>query len=174
MTVAVALAFITAFAIRASDAQQCIGDCNSDGRVSVSELVTGVEMALSGGDTCPAMECNDTGLGIFLNCLVVAVNNALDGCDPASVDAVWLYYIACRQCGDCPFQTINDLLGIARDGIPDDVIAAGMTVIDSRIEWVQGACLACSCPAPGSPIYHVLVARADVEQLVAIGWVVEP
>lgn len=171
--VTIAVATILMAVVAHWAAASCVGDCNSDGRVAVNELVTGVEMALNGGDVCPAMECNDTGLGIILDCLVVAVNNALTGCDRAAVNAVWLYDVPCRQCGDCPLRTINDLLGVARDGIPDDVLPDDVTVLDSRIEWVEGACLACGCPEPGSPIYHVLVPPADVDRLMALGWAIK-
>jgi hypothetical protein len=170
VVVTIAVAMIVGMAARPA-AAACVGDCNGDGRVAVNELVTGVDMALNGGDICPPMECNDTGLGIIIDCLVIAVHKALTGCDPATVDAVWLYHVPCRQCGDCPLRTINDLLGIARDGIPDDVLPDDVTVLDARIEWVEGACLACGCPEPGSPIYHVLVPRADVDRLTGFGWV---
>jgi hypothetical protein len=154
-------------------AQPCVGDCNGDGRVTVSELVTGVDMALGGAAGCPAMACGDPGLGVSLNCLVVAVHNALTGCAAGGADAVWMSYIPCRQCGDCSLP-INELLGIINRGIPAALLPDGVTVLDSRIEVVQIACLACGCPEPGSPIYHVQVPRTDVDRLLAVGWSVEP
>lgn len=62
-------------------AQQCIGDCNDDGRVTIDELILGVNLALNGDpdDTCPSITCV-LGHGIFLPCLIVAVDNALHGC----------------------------------------------------------------------------------------------
>lgn len=63
----------------------CVGDCNGDRTVAVNELVSGVGTTLGETtvDTCPAIECNSSGLGILINCMVVAVNNALNGCGPA-------------------------------------------------------------------------------------------
>ncbi len=61
-------------------AQECVGDCNSDGRVAVNELVTGVSIALGRADisSCPAF---DGGAGtVPISILVTAVGNALNGC----------------------------------------------------------------------------------------------
>jgi hypothetical protein len=156
-------------------AQPCVGDCNGDGVVAVSELITGVTIALQGaiGDPCPAMECNGPGLGIYLNCVVVAVNNALEGCDRSSVDAVWLFNVPCRQCEACQLSIDQLLRPISGDTIPPGLLPDGVTVLDSRIELVQAACSACGCPEPGSPIFHVLVPRSDVDRLLPLGWSVE-
>lgn len=61
---------------------ECIGDCNGDGIVTIDEIVRGVDMALGGAavEQCPAFDCNRSGLGVFINCVVVAVRNALNGC----------------------------------------------------------------------------------------------
>ncbi len=59
---------------------QCLGDCDGDGRVSVSELVRGVNIALG---TTPLSNCPafDDGSGtVTVSSLVRAVNYALDGC----------------------------------------------------------------------------------------------
>ena len=55
-------------------AQQCIGDCNDDGRVTIDELILGANLNLNGDpdDTCPSITCV-LGHGIFLLCIIVAV-----------------------------------------------------------------------------------------------------
>lgn len=59
----------------------CIGDCDSSGRVSVDELVKGVNIALAIAalDECRPFDCNDT-QHVTADCLVKAVNAALNGC----------------------------------------------------------------------------------------------
>lgn len=66
----------------AASAKTLIGDCNGDGCVRVNELVTGVEIALGAvpASACEAMECNNGGLGIYIDCMLVAVGNALTSC----------------------------------------------------------------------------------------------
>jgi len=61
----------------------CVGDCDGGGEVSIAELVTLVDLGLSGGgvDRCPAGDVNGDGT-IAINELVTAVNNALNGCTP--------------------------------------------------------------------------------------------
>lgn len=64
-----------------STAQTCLGDCNGDRRVTVSELVMLVNMALGAADMS---ECEvadtDHNERISVNELVAAVNTALAGC----------------------------------------------------------------------------------------------
>jgi hypothetical protein len=62
----------------------CVGDCNGDGVVRIDEVITGVILGLGGAaiDVCPAIDC-DSPPGIFVNCAVQAVNNALNGCPAA-------------------------------------------------------------------------------------------
>ena len=66
-----------------ASATPCVGDCNEDGVVSISELVQGV--AIAGGSTsplsCPAADPNHDGV-VAVNELVAAVANALAGCVP--------------------------------------------------------------------------------------------
>ncbi len=58
----------------------CFGDCNGDGRVAVSELITAVNGALSGNiSACPAADRDGNGR-ITVPELITAVNNALSGC----------------------------------------------------------------------------------------------
>lgn len=61
----------------------CVGDCNDDGRVTVDELITGVNIALENVpvSACAALQCQlDSNLGVFIPCMVIAINNTLNGC----------------------------------------------------------------------------------------------
>ena len=70
-------------------AQQCLGDCDSDGRVTVDELVLNVNIALGGTSLgeCSAGECLGTPL-VWITCLVEMVNNALNGCSTSAQPSV--------------------------------------------------------------------------------------
>ncbi len=59
----------------------CVGDCNGDGTVSISELITMVNIALGNADVsaCTAGDQNGDG-AIEINEIIGAVNNALNGC----------------------------------------------------------------------------------------------
>jgi hypothetical protein len=59
----------------------CAGDCNSDGSVTVDELVTGVNIALgsTAPEQCPSLDTDGQG-EVTVDELVRAVNNALTGC----------------------------------------------------------------------------------------------
>jgi hypothetical protein len=61
---------------------QCVGDCNCDGRVTIDEIIKGVNIDLGNAEigTCPAFRCGSSNLGIVINCVIEAVNNALAGC----------------------------------------------------------------------------------------------
>ena len=63
----------------------CIGDCDGDGRVTVDELVKGVNIALAtaGLELCPAFDA-DNSATVTVDELVKAVNNALNGCTTGS------------------------------------------------------------------------------------------
>ncbi len=60
---------------------QCVGDCNGDGEVGISELITMVNIALGNASisTCLAGDANNDGQ-IEINEIIQAVNNALNGC----------------------------------------------------------------------------------------------
>ena len=59
----------------------CVGDCNGDRVVTIDELITAVNVALGGAaaPACPALAC-DSGPADSITCVIVAVNNALNGC----------------------------------------------------------------------------------------------
>jgi uncharacterized repeat protein (TIGR01451 family) len=62
-------------------AQTCVGDCNGDGRVTINELILGVNIALGQQpvSACPAFDRNlDQRVGV--DELVAGVNSALRGC----------------------------------------------------------------------------------------------
>jgi hypothetical protein len=59
----------------------CVGDCDGDHMVVISELITGVNIALGNSpiSTCTAFDPNHDGM-VAINELVAAVGNALNGC----------------------------------------------------------------------------------------------
>lgn len=63
----------------------CVGDCNGDRFVSINELITAVNIDLGGDsdDACPAFTCNSGPL-VYIDCLIIAVHNALNGCQPST------------------------------------------------------------------------------------------
>lgn len=63
----------------------CVGDCNGDGMVRINEIITGLNIALGNAplSVCPASDCPQPLPGIFVNCAVEAVDNALNGCSVA-------------------------------------------------------------------------------------------
>jgi len=80
----IALAVCATFAAtvpRGAAAQNCRGDCNGDGEVSINELIVGVNIALGSANAsaCPAVDGNND-LEVTINELIVAVSNALNGC----------------------------------------------------------------------------------------------
>jgi hypothetical protein len=59
----------------------CVGDCSSDGSVTVDELIKGVQIALGEQplDACPRFDTNADG-NVTVDELVLAVGGALNGC----------------------------------------------------------------------------------------------
>jgi YVTN family beta-propeller protein len=68
----------------------CVGDCDADGAVTVSEVVrlVGVALGLAGIDECPAGDADGDGQ-VTIAELVAVVGNALAGCGPA-VNGPWV------------------------------------------------------------------------------------
>lgn len=65
--------------------KECPGDCDGDGRVSIDELVTALDLALHGksgtvGERCVAVDA-DLDCRVSITDLVRAINNALEGCE---------------------------------------------------------------------------------------------
>jgi hypothetical protein len=73
--------FVTGGVAYAGGAAGCIGDCSTNGEVTVDELITGVNIAL--GNTalsqCPVFDGNGDER-VTVDELITAVNNALSGC----------------------------------------------------------------------------------------------
>jgi hypothetical protein len=61
----------------------CTGDCDGNGRVTISDLVRGVSIALGNAPlaACPAFDCAGTHQ-VPISCLIRGVNAALQGCPP--------------------------------------------------------------------------------------------
>lgn len=59
-----------------AQAATCCGDCNGDGRVTVDEIIKLVNNVLSGQSAA----CSDGCQACGLFCIILVVNNAMDGC----------------------------------------------------------------------------------------------
>jgi len=72
---------IGAYEADAMPAEVCVGDCTTMDRVTVDERVKGVNIALGTAtlDQCQRFDCNHDG-HVTVDCLVQAVNHALNGC----------------------------------------------------------------------------------------------
>lgn len=84
LTLSVASA-VLAVPVAAGTSSSCAGDCDGDGQVGVSELVTGVSIALGSGslEECSAIDSDSSGV-VDVSDLIRAINGALDGCpDPS-------------------------------------------------------------------------------------------
>jgi hypothetical protein len=59
----------------------CVGNCNSDGQVTVGEILTMVNIALGNAsvDACFAGDANHDGQ-VTIDEILAAVHNALNGC----------------------------------------------------------------------------------------------
>jgi hypothetical protein len=64
---------------RRPPADECVGDCDGDGHISISEIVRGVALAL-GNPATPCADFDPEGDGVGIAALVKAVNGALYGC----------------------------------------------------------------------------------------------
>lgn len=74
---------IRAQVVRVDDVGSCQGDCNDDGRVTVDELVTGVDLALTEHPSflrCPALKQDLRSCAVGISDVVGAVAHALRGC----------------------------------------------------------------------------------------------
>ena len=66
-------------------AQVCVGDCDGDCSVGISELIRGVGVSLGNLplSSCSALDANGDG-SVSISELIRAVNNALNGCEPCT------------------------------------------------------------------------------------------
>ena len=76
-----ALVGLVGFALQPAEGQVCVADCNTDGEVTVNELVTMVNVALGTVDVsgCTVGDANHDAT-ISINEIITGVNNALNGC----------------------------------------------------------------------------------------------
>src|SRR5262245_28294060 len=79
--IAIETALVLMLAMRAVDAQECVGDCDGDGTVEINELILGVNinLDLQPIDACSAFDCEDTGMAP-VSCLIRGVTTSLNGC----------------------------------------------------------------------------------------------
>ena len=65
-------------------AQTCVADCDGSGRISINELVLGVNIAVARADleSCPVLDLNGDG-ELTIDELTSAVFDALTGCGPS-------------------------------------------------------------------------------------------
>jgi hypothetical protein len=98
----------------------CVGDCNADLRVSVGELVVGVEMGLGLDDVdrCPAIDFFADGV-VTIEELLLAVGAAKQGCRPATTptpgvatlaeiqDTIFTPRCAVLSCHAAPFPIVG-------------------------------------------------------------------
>lgn len=167
MTTRLVLAALALTLLPTHGAAACMGDLNGDGAVRIDELVEMVACAMNDdAEACPQPP-------VVVDELVLAVNNAVHGCE---AEAVGMRIVACRQCEPCPFFTVSELVRFlieGADGIPDELLPDGVDVLDLQIEFPQVVCAACGCPQSGIPTYRVLVAPDDVDAMIAVGWYAE-
>jgi len=78
-----AVVSVLLLALGAAVQAQCVGDCDDSGDVVVSELITGINIALGSApvESCPSFDSNGSG-DVTVDELVTAINNALTGCPP--------------------------------------------------------------------------------------------
>jgi hypothetical protein len=78
------LACVFCLAAGGAGAQQCSGDCDDDGNVTIDELIAAVTLALGGGvvSDCSAADQNGDGQ-VTIDELIAAATNALNGCPPS-------------------------------------------------------------------------------------------
>lgn len=146
----------------------CAGDCDADGRVTVAELVRGVQCVLMPRESASCEECYDSALSI--SSLITAVNNALDGCvraaelspatptpipDPEELEEFAVFtFVPFRQCTDTPPDGEFDPTPLV-----ESLRADGWRIDQVVVTIAEASCMACGCPWPGSPVVEVAVSR---------------
>jgi hypothetical protein len=92
----------------------CVGDCDSNGVVSIGELILGVDIALGlqSADACPAFTNADGMVDIAQ--LIEGVKNALNGCGP--------------ELNRKPSYLVSDPVATHYDAVTDDLLTAGLGV----------------------------------------------
>jgi len=82
-TMHIAVGLLLGLCLSEARAQQCVGDCNGNGAITIDELVTGVNISLGTAPVanCPVFDANDNGV-VAIDELITVVNNSLYGCPP--------------------------------------------------------------------------------------------
>ncbi len=163
-------------------ASGCPGDCDGDGRVSVAELIRGVQCYASPRLVLPDESCEACYTPpVGINKLIQGVNSALHGCiaqqvvvptatptlnpDELEEGETVMTYVPYRQCsGGTPTP---EELGEAPVGegnfdptpFVDQLREAGWTILHVSVTTAEIACAACGCPVPGSPIIEITARR---------------
>lgn len=88
-----------------------IGDCNNDGRVTVDELILGINVVLGIAhvSACPSIDsCDPPHLSIHISCLIYAVRNALTAPpDPCAPGCASCTSSPDEPCPEFPSWTLN-------------------------------------------------------------------
>lgn len=164
----------------------CVGDCDGDGRVTIAELVRGVNGAL-GGQGCDAFDRDGDGI-ISISELVAAVNSALYGCLVAATptpvveaslariqETIFSPSCAIATCHDSAFRSGNlslesgdshaELVGVEPD--VDTARDAGLLRVtpgdvDNSFLWIK---LIGPPPAQGArmPMVGAFLGEADMD-----------
>ena len=89
-------------------AQDCVGDCDDSGTVTIDELIRGVNINLGSQlvSVCPAFDCDDTGT-VPVNCLIQGVNNSLEGCGEPCALAPGAYTLTQVEGGVEPLEVVG-------------------------------------------------------------------
>src|SRR5512143_4004613 len=133
----------------------CVGDCDGDGNVRINELVTVVDIALGSAEvsSCQA-DCPDgLPLVIFVNCAVMAVNNALTDC-PA-VTPTPMPVTSCTATPPCDRTTPTpsepelslSVRAIPAPGEQRVAITAALLHLGGPAVWYHAGCSALCRPA---------------------------
>ncbi len=116
-----------------ASAQQCDGDCNSDGEVLVSELVTGVNIALGNMrmTLCKNFDPNNDDR-VSVDELIRGVKSALEGC-PINLSAKTFRSVQQIFSQSCAFSTCHSAIarkgGLVLDG--EDISYASLVDVDA-------------------------------------------
>lgn len=75
-----AAVLVIGLGVRKGSAQVCIGDCGSDGKVAINEIIDCVDIALGSAALSSCAACSSNGKTVTISDLITAVTNALNGC----------------------------------------------------------------------------------------------
>jgi len=123
--VAAAALGICVLAVAPASAQQCQGDCNSDGEVIVSELVMGVNIAIGNMRVimCDAFDGN-ADERITVDEVIKGVRSAVDGC-PINLQAKTFRSVQQIFSQSCAFSTCHSPIGRQ----------AGLVLSSEQLSW---------------------------------------